>query len=128
MSEIIKETIDTTGKFVEVEEKESLFEKGKKVGSKVCTYGKKTLDYVKENPVDSVIKVGAVLTAVVSIITAVKAINKTGTEGKTVYSEATGESVVLKKKLNNDNKVELDYRMKTGQTKIEALNEMGLIK
>ena len=126
MSEI-KETIDTTAKFEDVKN-DTIFEKGKETANKVGSFGKKIIDYAKENPVDTLVKVGMVLTATVTIVTAISNLDKKSKEGKTVFSEDINESVLLKKKLNNSDKIELDYRVKTGQTKIEALNEMGFIK
>lgn len=121
-----KDAIDTT--FVEVETKETIKEKGKKVGDKILYYGKNTIDYIKSDPVDAIVKVGTALTAVVAIMTAVGTISKISNASKTVHSKEIGEDILLKKKLNNNDKVELDYRMKTGQTKIEALNNMGYIR
>lgn len=121
-----KDAIDTT--FVEVETKETIKEKGKKVGDKILSYGKNTIDYIKSDPVDAIVKVGTALTAVVAIMTAVGTISKISNASKTVHSKEIGEDILLKKKLNNNDKVELDYRVKTGQTKIEALNNMGYIR
>lgn len=126
MSEI-KETIDTTAKFEDVKN-DTIFEKGKNAASKVGSVGKRIIDYAKENPVDTLVKVGTVLTAAVTIMTAVSNIDKKSKEKKTIFSDDIGESLLLKKKLSNSDKVELDYRVKTGQTKVEALNEMGFIK
>lgn len=126
MSEI-KETIDTTAKFEDVKN-DTIFEKGKDAANKVGSIGKRIIDYAKENPVDTLVKVGTVLTAAVTIMTAVSNIDKKSKESKTVFSDDIKESLLLKRKLSNSDKVELDYRVKTGQTKIEALNEMGFIK
>ena len=126
MSEI-KETIDTTAKFEDVKN-DTIFEKGKDAANKVGSVGKRIIDYAKENPVDTLVKVGTVLTAAVTIMTAVSNIDKKSKEKKTIFSDDIGESLLLKKKLSNSDKVELDYRVKTGQTKVEALNEMGFIK
>ena len=127
MNENIKETIDTTATFEDVKN-DTIFEKGKHAGSKVLDCGKRVIEYAKENPVDTLVKVGTVLTAVVTIVTAVNNLDKKSKENKTVFSDDINENVLLKKKLSNSDKVELDYRVKTGQTKIEALNEMGFIK
>ena len=126
MSEI-KETIDTTAKFEDVKN-DTIFEKANDAANKVGSVGKRIIDYAKENPVDTLVKVGTVLTAAVTIMTAVSNIDKKSKEKKTIFSDDIGESLLLKKKLSNSDKVELDYRVKTGQTKVEALNEMGFIK
>ena len=129
MSEQIKETIETTGEFVEeTVQKKSIVEKGKDVGSKVLTWSKDKIDYVKENPTEAFSKIGAAFAVGVGILYTAKAAKDLKDVERTVYSDDIGEGVVLKKKLNNDAKVELDYRMKTGQTKIEALKDMDLIK
>ena len=128
MSEIIKETIDTTGEFVEVEKKTSLLEKGKDVGSKVLTWSKGKVEKIKEDPAEAFGKLAVISSVVAGAVLTLKTAKDIKDLDRTVYSEEINEGVVLKKKLNNDAKVELDYRMKTGQTKIEALKDMDLIK
>ncbi len=85
MSEI-KETIDTTAKFEDVKN-DTIFEKGKDAANKVGSVGKKIIDYAKENPVDTLVKVGTVLTAAVTIMTAVSNIDKKSKESKTIFSQ-----------------------------------------
>ena len=128
MSEIIKDTIDTTGEFVEVEKKTSLLEKGKDVGSKVLTWSKDKVEKIKEDPAEAFGKLAVISSVVAGAVLTLKTAKDIKDLDRTVYSEEINEGVVLKKKLNNDAKVELDYRMKTGQTKIEALKDMDLIK
>ena len=125
MSEIINETVEVTNETVQ---KKSLIEKSKDAGSKVFNWGKDKIKYVKENPVEVIGKVTTVATVAAGVLFTAKTVRDIDRLDKTVYSDEIGEGVVLKKKLNNDNKVELDYRMKTGQTKIEALKDMGMIR
>lgn len=123
-NKVINEVVET----VETEQKTSWIEKGKNVGGKVLTWGKDKINKVKENPGEAICKLTVFGSCVVGGIIALKTVKDIDNLEKTVYSDDIGEGVILKKKLNNDNKVELDYRMKTGQTKIEALKDMDLIK
>lgn len=86
------------------------------------------IDWVKENPDEAA--VGAYTAASVGITALLVAlgIKANNDAKKTVYSDDIDEFVKLNKELSNKDKVELDYRVKTGQTKIEALNDMGYIK
>jgi len=126
-NKVINEVVETV-ETVETEQKTSWIEKGKNVGGKVLTWSKDKINYIKENPTEAISKVGAAFAVGVGILYTAKVAKNVNDLEKTVYSDDIGEGVVLKKKLNNDNKVELDYRMKTGQTKIEALKDMDLIK
>ena len=123
-NKVINEVVET----VETEQKTSWIEKGKNVGGKVLTWGKDKINKVKETPGEAIGKLAVFGSCVVGGIIALKTVKDIDNLEKTVYSDDIGEGVILKKKLNNDNKVELDYRMKTGQTKIEALKDMGMIK
>lgn len=123
-NKVINEVVET----VETEQKTSWIEKGKNVGGKVLTWGKDKINKVKENPGEAIGKLAVFGSCAIGGIIALKTVKDIDNLEKTVYSDDIGEGVILKKKLNNDNKVELDYRMKTGQTKIEALKDMDLIK
>lgn len=124
------ETIEFLDDEIKEDEKKMnpVIEKGKKFGSKVFNKCKDIVNYCKENPGEAAEKaataVGVALTGAMVIAAGVKANNAS----KTVYSKEIGEDVLLKKKLSNADKVELDYRMSNGQTKIEALNAMNKIK
>ena len=125
MSEEIKnnETIEE-----QTEVKKSVLDNLKGFGKKAVDTVKDGIKYAKENPdvvADKAFKIGAGGVAILTIAAGIKADKKLQ---RTVYSEDIGECVELKRKLNNDDKKEVDYRVKTGQTKIEALGEMGLIK
>ncbi len=111
-----------------LEEKKSLIDSAKDFGGKVVNWGKNTLTYIKENPVEALEKAGAVGAGVAGLVLLGKTVGDIDKLSKTVYSDEIGEGVILKKKLNNADKTELDYRMKNGQTKIEALQSMNLIK
>lgn len=86
------------------------------------------INWVKENPDEAAM--GAYAAASIGITGLLVALGiKANNEAKnTVYSDDIDEFVKLNKELSNSDKVELDYRVKTGQTKIEALNDMGYIK
>lgn len=124
MSEEIKnnETIENQT------EKTSVIDKVKGFGKKAIDKAKDGIEYAKKNPdivAEKALAGATVLGTGLLIVAGVKADKKLQ---RTVYSEDIGECVELKRKLNNKDKIEVDYRTKTGQTKIEALNDMGLIK
>lgn len=110
------------------EKRVSVVSKAKELGKAGLEKAKQTGEWIKENPAEAAeagmyAAIGtamAVLTGA-SLIAADKA-------KKSVYSEDINMNVELKKKLNNHDKVELDYRMKNGETKIEALRNMNKIK
>ena len=86
------------------------------------------INLVKENP-DEAVAIGVYVAAVSipALLAAGLGIKANNEAKKTVYSDDIDEFVKLNKELSNKDKVELDYRVKTGQTKIEALNDMGYI-
>lgn len=110
------------------EKKETLVEKAKGIGKKVSDKAKQTGKWIKENPSEALqagyYAVGGLFIATITAL----AVGSANEQAKTVYSKDIGESVKLKKKLNNQDKVELDYRMKNGETKIEALRNMNKVK
>ena len=95
----------------------------------VKSFGKKTLGGLKqfgktivEHPDEALAGAGVVALTVLTIASGKKA-------EKTVYSADIGETVQLKKKLTNDNKVAIDHLMKEEDlTKIQAMEKLGLIK
>lgn len=126
-----KETIETTAEFVEeekVEKKPTVLDKAKGLVKQGLDKAKDGVEYAKNNP-DKVVEKGLGAAAVIGtgllVIAGIKADNKLQ---RTVYSDDIDECVELKKKLTNKDKTELDYRVKNGQTKIEALQSMGLVK
>lgn len=113
---------------VEEPKKQSIFEKGLGFGKSLIGKAKNVVTEIRENPEEAIEKAGAIGTVLAIggvIVYSVKQANKID---RTVYSEETGECVELKKKLTNQDKIELDYRMSTGQTKIKALDDMNLVK
>ena len=111
-----------------METKKSWKENLKGFGSKVKDFAKDKIEYAKENPEEVVQGVVAGATAVGTALLVVAGIKDAKKISRTVYSEDIGECVELNKKLDNDAKKELDYRMSTGQTKIKALTDMGYMK
>lgn len=111
-----------------VEGKKSFVETVKGFGKSVASKAHDVIDDVRRNPEEAAMKAGVVLTAAGAIALTALGINKATEPSRTVYSPEIDENVVLKKKLKNKHKVELDARMKEGETKVEALNNMKLIK
>lgn len=114
--------------FEEENEKKSVFEKGKDLGKSLFGKVKDGIEYVKENPEEAAEKAFGVAAIGGTVVLVLLGLSSARKLDRTVYSEDIGECVELKKKLTNKDKTELDYRMKTGQTKIEALNDMNLVK
>lgn len=108
--------------------KESVFDKAKALGKKGLDKVKDGFNYVMENPEECADKAIAGITTAFVLGCAVVGIADAKKARRSVYSRNIGESIELKHKLTNQEKVEIDQRMKNGQTKIEAVREMGLIK
>jgi hypothetical protein len=106
------------------EEKRSIADKAKGFFGKLGDKAKAGVQKVKDNP-EGLLSVFAVAGTAVLIAAGVKADKKIE---RTVYDDETGECVELRRKLKNTDKIELDRKMREGETKIEALNEMNLIK
>ena len=127
MEEIRNEVEETVE--VKVEDKKSLIEGIKGIGKKGLDFVKDKAAYCKEHPdeaFNAAVTTAGVVGAVLLTAAGVKEKHKIE---RSVYSEEIGESVELKKKLNNNDLVELDHRMKyDNQTKIEALRSMGKVK
>lgn len=91
------------------------FEKGKELGGKL-------VDRAKEH------KDAVVLVAEVAAVLGLAAATSSKAN-KTMYSEELGESVQLKKKLTNQDKVLMDHLMaEEGLTKIQAAEKIGKLK
>ena len=112
----------------EMEEKKSVMDKVKGFGRKVSDKAKSVIDDVKENPGQAAEKAFEVATTAVTVGLIVAGISDAKKRSRTVYSGDIGETVLLKKKLTNKDKIEIDYRMKNGETKIEAMDNLDLIK
>ncbi len=140
MEEIRNDVIDEVEKNTEVndefvddfedfeEPKKSIIDKAKDFGSSVINKVKETGKWIKENPSEAAEAAGGIATVAGVGLLAILGIQGTKKAERMDYSDEIGESIELKRKLKNKDKVELDYRVKTGQTKIEALNDMNLIK
>lgn len=114
--------------FEKVEEKKSVIENLKDFGKKGFDKAKQVGERIKNNPGEAMQDLALVAGTVIGIGMTVAGLENAKRASRSVYSDETGEFVELKHKLSNKEKVELDYRMKTDQTKIEALNDMGLVK
>lgn len=125
-----EKNVEVVEEFVEeaVEKKETVIDKAKNLGKQAIDKVKDGVEYVKNNP-DKVAENGAkIATGLGAFALIALGISTDKKLSRTVYSEEIGECVELKKKLTNKDKEELDYRMKTGQTKIQALQDMNMIK
>lgn len=115
--------------FEEFEEpKKSIIDKAKDFGSGAINKLKETGKWIKENPSEAAETAAGIATVAGFGLLTILGIQGAKKAERTDYSDEIGESFELKRKLKNKDKVELDYRVKTGQTKIEALNDMNLIK
>ena len=106
----------------EVEEKKTFMDGVKSFGKKALGGLKQFGKTVAEHPDEALAGAGVIALTVLTIASGKKA-------EKTAYSEDIGETVQLKKKLTNDNKVAIDHLMKEeGLTKIQAMDKLGLVK
>ena len=126
-TEVNEEVIDDFEDFEEPEKK-SIIDKAKDFGSAAINKVKETGEWIKEHPSEAADTAAGIATVAGVGLLAILGIQGTKKAERMDYSDEIGESVELKRKLKNKDKVELDYRVKTGQTKIEALNDMDLIK
>lgn len=110
------------------EPKQSILEKTKNFSKSLIGRAGNVVKQIRENPeeaIENAGKIGTVLAIGGSIVYSLKKADKIN---RTVYSDEIGECVELNRKLNNEDMVEIDYRMSTGQTKIKALDDMNLVK
>lgn len=116
--------------FEEFEEpkKKSIIDKAKDFGSGAINKVKETGKWIKENPSEAAETAAGIATVAGFGLLTILGIQGAKKAERMDYSDEIGESFELKRKLKNKDIVELDYRKKTGQTKIEALNDMNLIK
>lgn len=125
-----EKNVEVVEEFVEeaVEKKETVIDKAKNLGKQAIDKVKDGVEYVKNNP-DKVAENGAkIATGLGAFALIALGISTDKKLSRTVYSKDIDECVELKKKLTNEDKEQLDYRMRTGQTKIQALQDMNLIK
>lgn len=132
MEEIRNENIEEVEGFdfeeEQVETKKSAIDKIKDFGTGAFDKLKKTGEWIKENPEEAAEKAIGIATAAGIGILTIAGIKSAKKLDRMDYSSDIDEAIELKRKLKNKDLVELDYRVKTGQTKIEALNDMDLIK
>lgn len=129
-TEFENEVVEDFEDFEEFEEpkKKSIIDKAKDFGSGAINKVKETGKWIKENPSEAAETAAGIATVAGFGLLTILGIQGAKKAERTDYSDEIGESFELKRKLKNKDKVELDYRVKTGQTKIEALNDMNLIK
>lgn len=132
MEEMRNENIEEVEEFdfeeEQVETKKSAIDKIKNFATGAFDKLKKTDEWIKENPEEAAEKAVSIAAAAGIGILAIAGIKSAKKLDRMDYSSDIDEAIELKRKLKNKDLVELDYRVKTGQTKIEALNDMDLIK
>lgn len=132
MEEMRNENIEEVEEFdfeeEQVETKKTAIDKIKDFGTGAFDKLKKTGEWIKENPEEAAEKAVGIATAAGIGILTIAGIKSAKKLDRMDYSSDIDETIELKRKLKNKDLVELDYRVKTGQTKIEALNDMDLIK
>lgn len=126
--DIMKDDIFDDFDDFEDDKKKSVIDKIKDFGSGAVNKVKETGRWMKDHPDEAIERVTGVATVAGLGILTIAGIKGAKKLDRMDYSDEIGESVELKRKLKNKDKVELDYRVKTGQTKIEALSDMDLIK
>lgn len=123
-----EEFFDDFDEAFEEPKKKSFLDGVKEFSKKGLNKAKDGFTWCKEHPseaLEGVATIGGIAVAALIGVDTAKSINKAK---RTVYSDDIKECVLLNKPLTNEEKVEVDFRVKNGQTKIEALNDMGKIK
>lgn len=110
------------------ETKTSVFGKIKNFVGSIPEKASKVSRWIGNNPDEAAAIGTGVLSAIGLGALGIAAHSGKKKQERTVYSDEIKDTIELKKKLKNKDKVELDYRVKTGQSKIEALDDMGFIK
>ena len=122
MNENYDEDIEYFDDDFEVEDKKTFMDGVRSFGKSAWNELKKVGKGIVEHPEEALAGAGVAVLTVLTIASGNKA-------SKTVYSDDIGETVQLKKKLTNDNKVAIDHLMKEeGLTKIQAMEKLGLLK
>lgn len=106
----------------ELEEHKTWKDRFKGIGSGFVGGVKRIGKSIGENPEGALAAGGMIALMVLSAVTGSKA-------SKQMYSDEIGETVTLKKKLTNDDKIAIDHLMSAeGMSKIEAAKTLGLTK
>lgn len=122
MNEIYDENEEFFDDDFEVEDKKTFMDGVKSFGKKAFDGLKKFGKACVEHPDETLTGAGILALTVLAVASGKKV-------DKTVYSADIGETVQVKKKLSNDDKVAIDHLMKEeGLTKIQAMDTLGLIK
>lgn len=110
---------------------ETIKEKLNELKFKVINRVKKTVAYVKAHPAETAAMIALGISAVQEgrrVYDRVESAKQDRISRTTVYCNDIQSRVRLKHELDAQENRELRYRMNCGQTKFEALDEMGLIK
>lgn len=122
MNEIYDENEEFFDDDFEVEDKKTFMDGVRSLGKKAFNGLKKVGKDITEHPNEALAGAGLAVLTVLTIASGKKV-------DKTVYSEDIGETVQVKKKLTNDNKIAIDHLMKEEDlTKIQAMEKLGLLK
>lgn len=95
---------------------------------KVKETGKIVIDTLSENPMLAVMAVTSVLSTAGTIINSVSRNREDDEERCTTHDSYAEADLVTTHELTNTDILEMTERMKSGLTKAEALNDMGLLK
>lgn len=103
-------------------------EKVKETANKAKAAGKIVVDTFKENPTLAVMAIASVKD-IISIVVATTERSREENQARLQTHDAYSDcDLTTKHELTNAEILEMTERMKTGQTKAEALNDMGLLK
>ncbi len=89
---------------------------------------KVVIDTFKENPMLAVMAVSSIGTVVTGVASAITKNREENDEACTTYDPYAGANLMTTHELTNSEILEMTDRMKTGQTKGQALNDMGLLR
>lgn len=122
MNEIYDENEEFFDDDFEVEDKKTFMDGVRSLGKKAFNGLKKVGEDIVEHPNEALAGAGLAVLTVLTIASGKKV-------DKTVYSEDIGETVQVKRKMTNDDKIAIDHLMKEEDlTKIQAMVKLGLVK
>lgn len=100
----------------------------KKGCEKAKKTGKIVVETFKKNPMLAFMAVGSVVSTIGKVASDIAERKEDEQKRCTTYDAYAGADLVTTHELTNSEVLEMTERMKSGQKKVEALNDMGLLK
>lgn len=107
---------------------EKLKPKAKKVKDKTVEGGKIVYETLTKNPMLAVMLISSIGSTVTTIVNTASKNREEEEDRCTTYDAYAGMDITTKHELTNSEILEMTERMKNGEKKVEALNNMGLLR